>query len=112
MMLSSPHANVQDTETLNVIAITYLGDDDEEILLRLEMLTGVNVYTQAKKCQEMLDVLRQNTILNRINKNNKATGVAPQISNADELKKYKELLDSGVITQEEFNAKKTRLLGL
>lgn len=33
-------------------------------------------------------------------------------SNADELKKYKELLDSGVITQEEFNAKKKQLLGL
>lgn len=36
---------------------------------------------------------------------------SPQ-SNADELKKYKELLDSGVITQEEFDAKKKQLLGL
>lgn len=33
-------------------------------------------------------------------------------SNADELKKYKELLDSGVISQEEFDAKKKQLLGL
>lgn len=33
-------------------------------------------------------------------------------SNADELKKYKELLDGGVITQEEFDAKKKQLLGL
>lgn len=31
---------------------------------------------------------------------------------ADEYKKYKELLDSGIITQEEFNAKKMQLLGL
>lgn len=30
----------------------------------------------------------------------------------EELKKYKELLDSGVITQEEFDAKKKQLLGL
>ena len=37
---------------------------------------------------------------------------APATSNADELKKYKELLDSGVITQEEFDAKKKQLLGL
>lgn len=36
---------------------------------------------------------------------------SPQ-SNADELKKYKELLDTGVITQEEFDAKKKQLLGL
>lgn len=33
-------------------------------------------------------------------------------SNAEELRKYKELLDLGVITQEEFNAKKKQLLGL
>jgi hypothetical protein len=32
------------------------------------------------------------------------------LSNADELKKYKELLDSGIINQEEFNAKKKQLL--
>lgn len=35
-----------------------------------------------------------------------------QPSSADELKKYKELLDSGVISQEEFDAKKKQLLGL
>ncbi len=34
------------------------------------------------------------------------------ISSADELKKFKELLDSGIITQEEFDAKKKQLLGL
>jgi len=34
------------------------------------------------------------------------------ISNADELKKYKELLDSGTITQEEFDAKKRQILKL
>ena len=34
------------------------------------------------------------------------------LSSADELKKFKELLDSGVITQEEFDAKKKQLLGL
>jgi len=32
--------------------------------------------------------------------------------NAEELKKYKVLLDSGIITQEEFDAKKKQLLGL
>lgn len=34
------------------------------------------------------------------------------LSNADELKKYKELLDDGIITQEEFDAKKKQLLNL
>lgn len=35
-----------------------------------------------------------------------------ETSNADELKKFKELLDMGAITQEEFDAKKKELLGL
>ena len=38
--------------------------------------------------------------------------VIQQTSVADELKKFKELLDMGVITQEEFDAKKKQLLGL
>lgn len=33
-------------------------------------------------------------------------------SNAEELRKYKELLDMGVISKEEFDAKKKQLLGL
>lgn len=37
---------------------------------------------------------------------------AATLGTADELKTYKELLDSGVITQEEFDAKKKQLLGL
>lgn len=38
--------------------------------------------------------------------------VVQSTSSADELKKFKELLDMGVITQEEFDAKKKQLLGL
>lgn len=37
---------------------------------------------------------------------------SPTLSNADELKKYKDLLDMGAITQEEFDEKKKQLLGL
>ncbi len=36
----------------------------------------------------------------------------PVSSSAEEIKKFKELLDSGIITQEEFDAKKKQLLGL
>lgn len=42
----------------------------------------------------------------------KATAKQPVISQADELRKYKELLDIGAITQEEFEAKKKHLLEL
>ena len=41
-----------------------------------------------------------------------APSVVQQISAADELKKIKELLDMGILTQEEFDAKKKQLLGM
>lgn len=40
------------------------------------------------------------------------TNTTNQNSNLDELKKLKELLDAGIITQEEFDAKKKQILGL
>ena len=44
--------------------------------------------------------------------NSQTPQVIQEISVADELKKFKELLDMGIITQEEFDAKKKQLLGL
>lgn len=41
-----------------------------------------------------------------------ATQIVQATSPAEELKKFKELLDMGIITQEEFDAKKKQLLGL
>ena len=47
-----------------------------------------------------------------VNGNNSQTNASASVSVADELKKYKELLDMGIITQEEFDAKKKQLLDL
>lgn len=44
--------------------------------------------------------------------NSGATTVVQQTSAADELKKFKGLLDDGIISQDEFNKKKKELLGL
>ena len=46
-----------------------------------------------------------------INKSNTATAIQTT-SAAEELKKFKDLLDAGVISQEEFDAKKKQLLGI
>lgn len=59
----------------------------------------------ARKMKEYIE----DYILNNSAKN---TTVIQQTSAADELKKFKELLDIGIITQEEFEAKKKQLLGL
>lgn len=45
-------------------------------------------------------------------KNQPASASSPALSAADEILKFKNLLDSGVITQEEFESKKKELLGL
>lgn len=49
--------------------------------------------------------------LNIMTENNNSTETIPNVSVADEIKKFKDLLDMGAITQEEFDKKKTELLG-
>lgn len=60
---------------------------------------------------------RDNELVNKIKEKIEELKSAPkaangQLSAADEIKKYKELLDSGIITAEEFEQKKKQLLGL
>ena len=42
----------------------------------------------------------------------KPSAIANEISNAAAIREYKELMDAGIITPEEFDAKKKQLLGL
>ena len=63
---------------------------------------------EAKKIKEYVD----EQILKIAQTKTGATIIQQTASPAEELKKMKELLDMGVITQEEFDAKKKQLLGL
>ena len=88
-------------------------------------LKGVSVGTSSGKIKfiliknqaEMHSVMG-NLLKERQEKNQIATKETPipqtitKQTSADELKKFKELLDMGAITQEEFDAKKKELLGL
>lgn len=58
------------------------------------------VANYCKKCVDECKNSRNNTV------------AAPAFSAADELIKFKNLLDAGVISQEEFDQKKKQLLGL
>ncbi len=53
-------------------------------------------------------------LVRRQNSSSKPSTVVQNVaaSGADELKKYKDLLNDGIITQEEFDAKKKQILGL
>lgn len=83
-------------------------------------LKGIVVATSSGKIRFMLISNRDNIyktisdlLIDRQNKKKEQTTIVNNAgSNADELKKYKELLDTGVITQEEFEAKKKQLLNL
>lgn len=85
------------------------------------MLKGIAVATSSGKIK-FFGITNRDEIHNVLSKlligrqeNKAATQTIKQEipkSEAEELKKYKELLDMGVISQEEFDAKKKRLLGL
>lgn len=84
----------------------------------------INNVTIDKKTLKLVGTGMKFTIKNLTNamelktaiiENKKMMRVKPDNANAgsaEELKKYKELLDSGVISQEEFDAKKKQLLGV
>ncbi|MBE6686511.1 MAG: SHOCT domain-containing protein [Ruminococcaceae bacterium] len=89
----------------------------------INLFKGVSIATSSgrisfrmmKNAGEIYHVINDLLIERQKKEKNLSTPVIKQEipqSNAEELKKFKELLDSGIITQEEFDAKKKQLLGL
>lgn len=60
--------------------------------------------------EEISDII--NALIRNRQKNQGTTTIIQSSSVADELSKYKALLDQGVLSQEEFDAKKSQLLNL
>jgi len=94
----------------NLITCTQGGEDLNIVssenfpgIILIGLLFAVIVVAFAKRSSFIADSKEsQQTVVNNIQ----------ETSNADELKKYKDLLDNGAITQEEFENKKKELLGL
>lgn len=92
-----------------------LNNDRKNPFTRTDNFTGENSFPFMKskvsneKMQEVVDYIKNKI---REAKTPQATSVVQKISPAEELKKFKELLDMGAITQEEFDTKKKELLGL
>ncbi|WP_342538500.1 SHOCT domain-containing protein [Sporosarcina sp. FSL K6-1540] len=72
--------------------------------------TDSNAYKvanhEAQECMSTLQLICDNQ------KGEEKETTTYSFSTADEIKKFKELLDDGILTQEEFDAKKKELLGL
>lgn len=82
--------------------------------IKITTASGGISFLLIKNRDEMYETISK-LIVERQNKETKTETVVKQEipqSNADELKKYKDLLDSGVITQEEFDQKKKQLLSI
>lgn len=99
-------------------------DSISAVSLTFVLLGGISVssssgritFYYAEKRNEIYNVLSK-LLLERQSggketKTPVVTNIRQEQSSADELKKFKELLDMGVITQEEFEAKKKQLLGI
>lgn len=95
--------------------------DSVSAISTINLLKAVSVSTSSgrisflflKNANEIYEVINDLIITRqKQNKQMNESKSADTKGSADELKKYKELLDSGVISQEEFDAKKKQLLGL
>ncbi len=73
--------------------------------------SGEIVFTDISNQDEVYQAINH-LLIARQDARSSVVAQEPQPSVPDELKQYKELLDGGVITQEEFDEKKRRLLGL
>ena len=96
----------------NNIHISYESDSGDKMLLRLEMLSGITVMGQAKKCQEFEDRLRAHHVREKFRcvQDEEATQAKMAGDIPAQIEKLAALRDKGIISQQEFDTKKTDLL--
>lgn len=94
----------------NNIVIEYTDEENVKRTLRTEMLTGTTIFNQAAKCREFMDLLRQKDILEIIESKKKPAQAGGGVDVVAQIEKLAKLKDAGVITEEEFAAKKAALL--
>ena len=103
--------NSRQLNVANNVHITYTGETGT-LRLRLEMLSGFTVMGQARKCRELEDMLRIHRIQEQFR--NAASVLGADTREPDDIpaqiEKLAGLRDKGIITAEEFEAKKTDLL--
>lgn len=81
---------------------------------KIPFCSGMFSYKRANEYTKEL-YMAINTAMNDYqssHQDNSPVTMQAALSPAEELKKYKDLLDAGIITQDEFDAKKKQLLGL
>ena len=100
--------DTRDIQTNNNIQITH-NTDTRELILRLEMLTGIHVAVQAKKCLELNDKMKVHGIIDQFIKAPDEVSVVV-MDIPEQIEKLAGLLEKGLLTQEEYDQKKQELL--
>lgn len=108
--MMSSNGETKSLEQMNNINISYLDEEGTEQMVRIEMLTGFNIYKQAEKCQELMDLLREKKILNKFRGEEKGDEESSGDDVFAQIEKLAALKEKGLISEEEFNQKKTVLL--
>jgi len=94
----------------NNIHIDYALGSGNRVLLRLEMLSGVTVMGQAKRCREFEDRLRALGITGKFKQAAAGAPTRAEDSITTKITRLAQLRDQGILTEEEFNVKKVELL--
>jgi hypothetical protein len=108
-IVSEPMAGMALTSTIIPIARVTSISSKGGIFGSLQIAEGTVVH--------VLESILPANATNAVNAFHKAQGAQPktqvtQVSGADELAKFKKLMDEGVISKEEFEKKKAQILGL
>ena len=107
--LLSGSRGTRSLEQDNNIHLHYTDPSGQAFVLRVEMLTGVTVTGQAKKCAEMLDLIQVNNL--RQHFATRPIQDAQPSGIAEEIRRLAELHAQGVLSDDEFAVAKARLLG-
>lgn len=107
------------TETCTELRVKITLNNIERPSVFIDFVKGTSIskgnilYRQlanaAETVMSLLQVITNETFSNEPTSSQEKSG---QVSSADEIRKYKGLLDDGIISQEEFDAKKRQLLDL
>lgn len=108
-------AKAKTSSILNELKIKVVVDDFDAPNTFIDLLI-VKPLTKPAAIESVMKTAQNIISLLDLIKNNQNNSVAEikstTISEADEILKFKELLDKGIITEEEFQAKKKQILGL
>lgn len=111
---SSSHLIMPKTKEFSYIPITGASSDNATLQKKLLLHIGgsrtetIEILLPTEQIKELIDFI--NSKIDQ--RARQSSNVAPASSTADEIAKYHALKEQGIISEEEFNAKKKELLGI